>query len=112
MEKKWVYRFSEVQQVEEYVNSDWQQVRALLGGKGANLAEMTRLNVPVPPGFTITTEACNAYLNSGGAFPENRIFLWKNHTCTGIAKSSYTYPLVVCMGCGLYDKDNFYLPSN
>ncbi|HEY4402559.1 MAG TPA: PEP/pyruvate-binding domain-containing protein, partial [Acidimicrobiia bacterium] len=34
----------------------------LLGGKGANLAEMTNLGLPVPPGFTITTEACNAYM--------------------------------------------------
>ncbi|WP_295659724.1 pyruvate, phosphate dikinase [uncultured Nocardioides sp.] len=38
----------------------------LLGGKGANLAEMTNLGLPVPPGFTITTEACRAYLDSGG----------------------------------------------
>ncbi|KUM84803.1 MULTISPECIES: pyruvate, phosphate dikinase [Streptomyces] len=38
----------------------------LLGGKGANLAEMTRLGLPVPPGFTITTEACRAYLATGG----------------------------------------------
>ena len=37
----------------------------LLGGKGANLAEMTRLGLPVPPGFTITTEACRAYLATG-----------------------------------------------
>ena len=37
----------------------------LLGGKGANLAEMTRLGLPVPPGFTITTEACRAYLADG-----------------------------------------------
>ena len=37
----------------------------LLGGKGANLAEMTRLGLPVPPGFTITTEACRAYLETG-----------------------------------------------
>ncbi|MEY2634902.1 MAG: hypothetical protein RIS75_842, partial [Actinomycetota bacterium] len=37
----------------------------LLGGKGANLAEMTRLGLPVPPGFTITTEACKAYLETG-----------------------------------------------
>ena len=36
----------------------------LLGGKGANLAEMTRLGIPVPPGFTITTDACRAYLAS------------------------------------------------
>ncbi|RRR84099.1 pyruvate, phosphate dikinase [Streptomyces sp. RP5T] len=38
----------------------------LLGGKGANLAEMTRLGLPVPPGFTITTQACRAYLDTGG----------------------------------------------
>jgi pyruvate,orthophosphate dikinase len=44
----------------------------LLGGKGANLAEMTRLGFPVPPGFTITTEACKDYLRTGG-FPEG---LW------------------------------------
>ena len=43
--------------------------KALLGGKGANLAEMTRLGLPVPPGFTITTEACQAFL-SDGALPD------------------------------------------
>ena len=37
----------------------------LLGGKGANLAEMTNLGLPVPPGFTITTEACRAFLARG-----------------------------------------------
>jgi pyruvate,orthophosphate dikinase len=42
----------------------------LLGGKGANLAEMTRLGFPVPPGFTITTETCNATLQNGGDFPD------------------------------------------
>src|SRR6185295_20289586 len=41
----------------------------LLGGKGANLAEMTKLGLPVPPGFTITTEACNAYMD-GGTLPD------------------------------------------
>ena len=41
----------------------------LLGGKGANLAEMTNLGLPVPPGFTITTEACNAYMAGGNALP-------------------------------------------
>src|SRR5262249_6985365 len=40
-------------------------MRALLGGKGANLAEMTRLGLPVPPGFTITTEACRAFWSEG-----------------------------------------------
>ena len=42
----------------------------LLGGKGANLAEMTRLGLPVPPGFTITTEACRAFLERGTVPPE------------------------------------------
>src|SRR5689334_24990946 len=43
--------------------------RELLGGKGVGLAEMTALGVPVPAGFTITTEACRAYLASGGQDP-------------------------------------------
>jgi pyruvate, orthophosphate dikinase len=59
-DKKWVYLFDEVEQAEQYAGS-WDNVRGLLGGKGANLAEMTRIGVPVPPGFTITTEACIAY---------------------------------------------------
>ena len=69
MPKKWVYLFDEVDQAEKRAKN-WEGVRALLGGKGANLAEMTRIGVPVPPGFTITTEACNAYLAGGGKFPE------------------------------------------
>lgn len=59
-DKKWVYIFHEVELAEKYAGS-WDGVRGLLGGKGANLAEMVRIGVPVPPGFTITTEACNAY---------------------------------------------------
>ena len=73
MAKKWVYLFSEVEKAEEYAGN-WDGVRALLGGKGANLAEMTRIGVPVPPGFTITTEACNAYLDAGEQLPEG---LWE-----------------------------------
>jgi pyruvate,orthophosphate dikinase len=45
-------------------------MKDLLGGKGAGLAEMTNAGLPVPPGFTITTEACNAYYDSGKQFPE------------------------------------------
>ncbi len=71
MSKKWVYLFDEVELAEQYVGGDWEDVRALLGGKGANLAEMVRIGVPVPPGFTITTEACNAYLDAGAKFPED-----------------------------------------
>jgi pyruvate,orthophosphate dikinase len=71
--KKWVYLFSEVAEAEKYAG-DWEGVRSLLGGKGANLAEMTRIGVPVPPGFTMTTEACNAYLDAGEQLPEG---LWE-----------------------------------
>ncbi len=66
---KWVYLFNEVEAAEKHVGGNWDDVRGLLGGKGANLADMTRLGVPVPPGFTITTEACNAYLEGGNKFP-------------------------------------------
>ena len=69
-DKKWVFLFKEVDEVEAYVGGDWEAGRGLLGGKGANLAEMARIGVPVPPGFTVTTEACNAYLSSGGTFPD------------------------------------------
>lgn len=55
MSNKWVYLFTEG-------NAD---MRELLGGKGANLAEMTNLGLPVPQGFTITTEACTKYYDDG-----------------------------------------------
>jgi len=67
-EKKWVYLFKEVDQAEDYAGS-WDGVRTLLGGKGANLAQMSKIGVPVPPGFTITTEACIAYQDDH-TFPE------------------------------------------
>jgi pyruvate, orthophosphate dikinase len=66
--EKWVYLFDEVSDAEKYAKS-WDGVRGLLGGKGAGLADMTRAGVPVPPGFTVTTEACNAY-SAAGKFPE------------------------------------------
>ena len=69
MSKKWVFAFDEIEEAEKYVGGDWDGVRSLLGGKGANLGEMTRIGVPVPPGFTVTTEACNAYLEAGEDFP-------------------------------------------
>ncbi|MEX1257015.1 MAG: pyruvate, phosphate dikinase [Gemmatimonadota bacterium] len=68
MAKKWVYLYSELAEAESTAG-DWEGVRTLLGGKGANLAEMTRIGVPVPPGFTVTTEACIAYLTDQGRFP-------------------------------------------
>ncbi|HEY6957325.1 MAG TPA: pyruvate, phosphate dikinase [Candidatus Limnocylindria bacterium] len=66
--KKWVYLF---------VNGKAEGnagMRALLGGKGAGLAEMTNAGLPVPPGFTITTEACNAYFASNKQLPPG---LWE-----------------------------------
>lgn len=67
--QKYVYLFSELDQVESRFDGSWDSARGLLGGKGANLADMTRLGVPVPPGFTVTTEACNTYLEHGSQFP-------------------------------------------
>ena len=68
MDQKWVYLFTELEAAEAS-GDDWEAVRGLLGGKGANLAEMTRIKVPVPPGFTVTTEACTAYLGEEGELP-------------------------------------------
>ncbi|MEL6268263.1 MAG: pyruvate, phosphate dikinase, partial [Chloroflexota bacterium] len=71
--KQWVYLFSKVADAETAVGGSWEAVRSLLGGKGANLGEMTRTGVPVPPGFTVTTEACNTYLQNNETFPPH---LW------------------------------------
>ena len=73
MDRKWVYLFNELEAAEASAG-DWEAVRGLLGGKGANLAEMSRIQVPVPPGFTVTTEACIAYLAEEGRFPSD---IWK-----------------------------------
>jgi pyruvate, orthophosphate dikinase len=70
MAKKWVYLFEEVGEVEKYGGS-WDGVRGLLGGKGSGLADMTRAGVPVPPGFTVTTEACNEF-RKNDKFPEGQ----------------------------------------
>lgn len=68
-DRKWVYLFTDVNKAEDSVGGVWSKVRSLLGGKGANLADMTRIGVPVPPGFTVSTEACNAFLEAGETFP-------------------------------------------
>jgi len=60
MSKKYVY----------YFNEGSAEMRDLLGGKGANLAEMTRIGLPVPPGFIITTETCNEYIANGKEYPD------------------------------------------
>src|SRR5262252_8414975 len=58
--EKFVYAFEEGGRDQKY----------LLGGKGANLAEMTSLGLPVPGGFTISTDACKAYMAAGNAIPD------------------------------------------
>ena len=74
MTAPWVYRFDQIDDAEKAVGSAWDDVKALLGGKGANLAEMTRLGIPVPPGFTVTTTACLRYLDDGNTAPAG---LWE-----------------------------------
>ncbi len=68
---RWVVAFDDLPLLQKKLKT-WDGVKTLLGGKGANLAEMTRIGLPVPPGFIITTEACRAYLKSQ-AFPSG---LW------------------------------------
>src|SRR5512132_565348 len=63
-EAKWVYSFGDGKA------EGRADMRNLLGGKGANLAEMSSLGLPVPPGFTITTEVCTWYYANGNAYPD------------------------------------------
>ena len=69
METKFVYDF----------NEGSKEMKYLLGGKGSNLAEMTKIGLPVPPGFTITTEACNDYYANGEKIKEAVIKEIENH---------------------------------
>src|SRR5262245_38961446 len=65
MMAKWVYRFGDG-------SADGRaDMRNLLGGKGANLAEMSALGLPVPPGFTITTEVCTYFYANGKTYPDD-----------------------------------------
>ena len=64
MATKWVYFFGDGQAEGDVTNKN------LLGGKGAGLAEMTNIGIPVPPGFTISTEACIEYYNNDQQYPE------------------------------------------
>ncbi|MBR2028576.1 MAG: pyruvate, phosphate dikinase [Oscillospiraceae bacterium] len=95
MSKKFVYLFSEGNGT----------MRELLGGKGANLAEMTRLGMPVPMGFTITTEACTDYYDSGkkiSADIEKEIFTYleKLEAITGKEFGNPENPLLLSVRSG------------
>src|SRR2546421_381290 len=89
--RKWVYLFNEG-------NAD---MRTLLGGKGAGVAEMTNAGLPVPPGFTITTEACIAYYEAGKRFPQG---MWEQLLAALKIIEQQT-------GKGFGDKDNPLLVS-
>lgn len=62
---KWVYTFGNGQAEGDA------SMRNLLGGKGANLAEMNKVGLPVPPGFTVTTEVCTYYYNNNHTYPSD-----------------------------------------
>ena len=79
--------------------------RMLLGGKGAGLSEMTRLKLPVPSGFTITTEVCNQYYENDKKLPKNLIAevrknITKIEAKTGKKWNSSTNPLLVSVRSG------------
>ena len=61
----WVYDF------DRKIKSGRAPLKNLLGGKGANLSEMIRIGLPVPPGFTISTEACNEFYKSNQKYPKS-----------------------------------------
>lgn len=85
--ERWIYGFDEFVAATATAGGNGGEVRGLLGGKGANLAEMTSLGVPVPPGFTITTEACNEFIASGGRLPDG---LWEEVLAAVAAVESAT----------------------
>lgn len=80
-------------------------MKQLLGGKGANIAEMTNLGIPVPPGFTISTEACNEYFKNNKRYPDG---LWEEieknlirlENVMGMKFGSTSHPLLVSVRSG------------
>ena len=95
MSKKYVYLFKEGNET----------MRNLLGGKGANLAEMTILGIPVPQGFIVTTEACNKYYNDGKVISEEVLEQIQNNIAkleeiTGKKFGSLENPLLVSVRSG------------
>ncbi len=104
MAKRWVYAFDELDEVERFAGGR-DGARGLLGGKGANLAGMTGLGLPVPPGFTVTTEACIAFLAAGESFPpgsweEIRAALTRLEAQTGKRFGDPDNPLLVSCRSG------------
>ncbi len=80
-------------------------MKALLGGKGANLAEMSNIGIPVPPGFTITTETCDLFYKSGKKWPvgleaQVRAYLSKLEKTLGVGFGDRNNPLLVSVRSG------------
>ncbi|MFT4104445.1 MAG: pyruvate, phosphate dikinase [Lacrimispora sp.] len=95
MAKKWVYLFTEGSA----------EMKNLLGGKGANLAEMTNLGLPVPQGFTITTEACTQYYEDGKVINDEIMeqimeYITKMEDITGMKFGDKENPLLVSVRSG------------
>ena len=102
-QKQWVFLFNQLDKAEAACNAKkWDDVRSFLGGKGANLFEMTRLDLPVPPGFTVSTEACNAYLAANHELPDG---MWEQEVAAmhavekqvGKMFGDPSNPLFVCL---------------
>ncbi|MEK6590904.1 MAG: pyruvate, phosphate dikinase [Nitrospinota bacterium] len=99
MKKKYVYFFG------KGVADGRADMKSLLGGKGANIAEMTNLGIPVPPGFTISTEACNEYFKNDRRYPDE---LWgeieenlaRLEGVMGIKFGSDLHPLLISVRSG------------
>ena len=71
---KWLYHFDDIPALEKRFNTPnlsqrWDDVKRLLGGKGAGLLEMSRIGLPVPPGFSITTEICRYRFAHADSYP-------------------------------------------
>ncbi len=101
---QWVYGFGELDKASATVSDDWEAVRGLLGGKGANLADMVRLGIPVPPGFTVTTRACNAYIDQdelpAGLWDQVLSAMEDLESETGLGFGDPTKPLLVACRSG------------
>ena len=96
---KWVYSFG------AGAEEGGAEMRNLLGGKGANLAEMARIGLPVPPGFTITTEVCTAFYDNDRQYPAElrdqvRAALARVEAAVGLEFGSASNPLLVSVRSG------------
>ena len=99
MSNKWVYGFG------AGLNEGRADMRNLLGGKGANLAEMVSIGLPVPPGFTITTEVCAAFYENGRRYPDDlraqvAAGLARIEAAVGLAFGAASKPLLVSVRSG------------